>query len=201
MPPNPTTSGSSQKSGSDDSVKRVEIIDQIKVSVTDKVLYFGGTTGESEDVHIILPNTLEWIDKGNKTPGTVTVTFTSKNPGIVTIDSKGHMIARSFGTTTITTEVKLYNCETKTFKTTVTVKKPYITVSKSKSSMKIGETFVFDVNVFGFKKTDIVWTTMKKAVVLINRKTGKAIATSVGTDYVIAKIGIKSIKIKVVITK
>jgi hypothetical protein len=67
--------------------------------------------------------------------------------------------------------------------------------------MKLGETFVFTVNVYGLKKSDVIWTTTNKNVISINKKTGKATATTIGTDYIVAKAGDFSVKIKVVVSK
>lgn len=181
------------------------LIDQINVSISSKLLYYGGSIGDTAEYNIKLPSTLEWISKGEKTSssaiGAVKITFTSTNPKVATIDNKGHIVAKSIGTATVTAEVKLYDGSTKTYKATITVKEPYITISKSIPTMKLGDTYTFTVNAYGYKKTDVIWTTSIKNVVNINKKTGKTTAVSAGTDYIVAKVGGSSVKIKVVVSK
>lgn len=179
------------------------LINQISVSVTDKILYFGGTAGATADYIITLPSTLEWISSKDKTSssavGAVNITFTSDKPEVAAVDSRGHLIAKSVGTCTISAKVILYNGKTKTYKTTITVKEPNITIIKSKTTMKIGDTFVFKLKVYGFKKADITWLTTQKSIVQINTKTGKATAISAGVDYIVAKAGNKQINVKVIV--
>lgn len=181
------------------------IIDQIIVSVTEKTLYLGGTTGDTTDYIITLPSTLEWVSAKNKASssavGAVNITFTSDNPKVAVVDNLGHITAKSIGTCTISTKVILYNGKTKIYKTNITVKEPYISISKSKKTMKVGDTFLFAVHIDGFKNENIKWSTSKKSIIEINSKTGKATAVSSGVDYIVAKVGNKKIKVKVVVSQ
>ena len=109
-----------------DKTKVTALIDQISISVKDKVLYKGGKSGAITDYTVTLPSTLEWVPSKGKTTssaiGAVNITFVSDNPKIVTVNKKGHLVAKSIGTCTISAKVKLYNGKTKTYKTTIEVK-------------------------------------------------------------------------------
>ncbi|MDF2472926.1 MAG: hypothetical protein K0R21_708 [Anaerocolumna sp.] len=54
---------------------------------------------------------------------------------------------------------------------------------------------------YGVEIDDITFTTSAKSIVIINKITGKAMAKSAGTDYVIAKAGNVEVRIKVVVQK
>jgi hypothetical protein len=181
------------------------LIDQISAYVTEKTLYLGGTTGFSTDYIITLPSTLEWVPKNDKTSstavGAVNIAFTSNNPKVATVDNLGHITAQSIGTCTISAKVILYSGKTKIYKTTFSVKEPYIDISKSKKTMKVGDTFSFEVKIYGFKKENIKWSTSKKSIIDINSKTGKVTAVSSGVDYIVAEVGNKKIKLKVVVSQ
>ena len=103
------------------------LIDQVVVAVKSKTLSLGSKSGSATDYSVTLPSTLEWVFPKENTSGSavgaVYITFTSDRPKVVSVNNKGHLLARSAGTCTVTAKVKLYNGETKTYKTTVTVKK------------------------------------------------------------------------------
>ncbi len=178
--------------------------DQISITPTNFTLYVGGTTGATAAIQVVLPATLELVKNmemktsGNAI-GAVTAAYKSSNEKVATVNSEGMITAIGVGRARITTTITLYSGKTKTVVITITVKKPYLSFSKSSASMKLGEVFTFRVDFYGVKPDDIVWTTTKKSIVVINKKTGKAVAKSKGIDYVVAKVGKVSEKIKVVI--
>jgi hypothetical protein len=118
---------------------------------------------------------------------------------VAAVNSKGVITAKGTGKATIITRITLYNGQTKSFKTMVTVKKPYIAFSKSTVKMKTGESFIFELTAYGLEISDIKWSTKMRSILVINKKTGKATAVSKGTDYVIVRTGKKVIKLKVVV--
>lgn len=182
----------------------VALKNQITVTSGAKTLYAGGTKGTTTNIRIDLPATLELVknlkDKtSGSAVGAVTVTYKSGNNKIATVDSKGKVTAKGKGTVKITAVLKLYNGETKTVVTTLTVKKPYITVTKSTSSMKVGNTFTFTAKAYGVDIKNAVWTTTAKSIVVIDKKTGRAVAKSKGTDYIVVKAGNVTQKVKVVV--
>ncbi len=180
--------------------------DQIKVTVAKKTLYIGGTTDSKAEIKLELPSTLELVNSlKDKTSGdaigAVTVSYKSSNSKIAKVDSKGTITAVGTGTVKITATITLYSGKTKVVSFTVKVKKPSIIITGSTSSLTLGGQYTFSAAAYGYDSKDITWTTSKKSVVVINKKTGVATAQSVGTDYVIAKIGDLEVKVKVTVKK
>lgn len=178
--------------------------DQIKISPARSTLYIGGTTGATTNIKIELPATLEFVkdfkeQTRSSAIGAVTVTYKSSNEAVATVDSNGLVTVKKVGTAQITTVITLYSGKTKTQFTMITVKEPYIKLTKSTSKMKVNEIFTFEVEAYGVRIEDIVWTTAAKSVVVINKKTGMAVAKSKGTDIVIATAGNIVMKEKVVV--
>ena len=115
------------------------------------------------------------------------------------MDNLGNITANSSGKAIISAKITLYNGKTKTYKIVVTVKKPYITLTRSMDTMGEGKSFTFEAEAYGLDKGDIIWSTTKHSVIVINKKTGKATAKTKGTDYVTASIDGISVKKKVVV--
>lgn len=118
---------------------------QIIVEPVVQTLYIGGTKDTEANIKINLPPTLELVsnlkDKTSQSAaGGVIVIFRSNKAKVVTVDSNGKVTAKGVGTATIFTTVTLYNGTTKTFKTIITVKKPYIKLIRSTDTMKVGST-------------------------------------------------------------
>lgn len=177
---------------------------QIVLSPAKLTLYTVDTEYGKGKIKVTMPSTLELVkDLKKQTSGTavgaVTITYKSGNTKVASVDGDGVITAKSKGTAKITATVKLYSGLTKTFTTTVTVKEPGIRITRSAASMKLGSTYTFEAALEGYDKSDIVWTTSKKDIVVINKKTGKATAKTKGTDYVVAGIGTRIVKVKVVI--
>ncbi|HHV12462.1 MAG TPA: hypothetical protein GXX75_19490 [Clostridiales bacterium] len=177
---------------------------QITVTAENKTLYTGKSNHSQTDITVKLPSTLELLpslkDKTSSSAvGAAVVSFSSENNKVATVNKNGKIIAKGVGTTTIITKVTLYNNETSTFKTRITVKKPYIKITGNTSTMKVGKSFTFTAKAYGLDIKDAVWTTTKKSILVINKKTGKATAVSVGTDYVKVKIGNATQTVKVVV--
>ncbi len=175
--------------------------EQISVTASKKSMY----VDQSAEIKVELPPTLVLVDRLDaKTVasaiGAVTASYKSSNTSVATVDSQGLVKAKKAGKVTITTKVKLYDGSIRTFTTKLTVEKPSINVTKKTAVMKVGDTFTFKAKGVGLKG-NIEWTTKKKNVVVINKKTGKAVAKTAGTDYVVAKIGSTQVKIKVTVTK
>ena len=180
------------------------LCDQISITPANSTLFVGGTTGTTAALFIELPTTLELVNNmemktSQSAIGAVTAAYRSSNEKVATVNDKGMITAIGIGTARITTKITLYSGKTKTMVTTITVKKPYISFSRITASMKVGEVFGFKVDCYGMKPDDVTWTTIRKSIVVINKKTGKAVATSKGIDYVVAKAGRVSKKIKVVV--
>ena len=176
---------------------------QITITPTKKTLYLGGNNASTR-MELSLPSTMELVnsmkDASSQTAiGRVVATYQSNNEKVATVDKAGKITATGVGQAVITTTTTLYSGKIKNVNTKVTVKKPYLSFTISANSMKVGDAFVFEAIGYGIDSDKIVWTTTKKSILVIDRKTGKAIAKSKGTDYVLGKIGDVSVKLKVVV--
>ena len=177
---------------------------QVAVTPSKKTLYVGDSKSSATSIQIALPSTLEIVsslkDKTSQTAiGGVVVNYRSNNEKVATVDKEGKITAKGVGTANIITTITLYSGKIMAVKTSITVKEPYIKLTNLTKSMKVGDSFTFKADAYGLEANDIVWSTTEKSIVVIDKNTGKATAKSVGTDYVVAKIGNKSIKIKVVV--
>ncbi|MHB8130884.1 MAG: hypothetical protein ACYDEX_18035 [Mobilitalea sp.] len=178
--------------------------DQITVAPANTILYVGGAKDDKVNVTIQFPVTLEFValltDKTSSSAiGGVTVAYRSNKQKVATVNNDGKITAKGVGKATITTTITLYSGKVKTFKTIITVKEPYISLTESTRTMKMGDTFTFKAEGYGLELADLVWTTSEKSVILINKKTGVATAASKGTDYVVVSIGDIVKKVKVVV--
>ena len=177
----------------------ISLRDQIKVTPLQNNLTLGKKT--STMIKIELPSTLQFVnDLKDKTSqsalGAVTASYSSHNKKVATIDKNGKITAVGAGKSVITTTLKLYNGEVKKVKNEITVAGK-AAVTKQTGSMKLGSKFTFIAKASG--SAPIVWTTTNKLVVVIDKKTGVAIAKSKGIAYVIMTAGDTVEKIKVIV--
>jgi hypothetical protein len=161
-------------------------LDKFTISPVRKTLYTGGNTGKEIQIQISLPDSLKNLEKEDGLYPTLT--YTSANPKIAYVTETGKIRASKAGKATITTTVTVGEA-TKVLTTTITVKKAYIKLAEGKSSLKKEESFTYQAVGYGITADKISWSTVKRSVVVINKKTGKATAKSTGTDYVAAKYG------------
>lgn len=190
----PTNGGGGSSTATLQAVEKT--LDQIEISAVKRTLYVGGTEKKSMTLKLELPQLLR--EAKEQDSSILKITYKSSNPKVATVNASGKITAKKAGKTTITTLVTI-NGVKKKFKTTITVKKAYIKLIKSKKTLKKGSTFTYKAVGYGVKTEDIMFYSSKKSIVVINKKTGKAKAKTKGMDYVIAKAGkiIKKIKVKV----
>ncbi|HWT75342.1 MAG TPA: InlB B-repeat-containing protein [Mobilitalea sp.] len=169
-------------------------IDQITVTPGKKTLYIGGTKGNSVTIKTIIPEVIQKAVYDGLCD--VTITYKSSNPKVAFVSNSGKIIAKKIGTATITATITINGLE-KSFQTVIKVKRAYIKFTKSTKTMKLGETYTFQVTGYGIDADDIIFTTSQKSIVIINKLSGEAIAKSAGVDYVIVKAGDIEVKIKV----
>jgi uncharacterized protein YjdB len=169
-------------------------LDQITISATKGNLYVGGTQNKTMNLKLDLPELPEEIAESDSSQ--LVITYQSSNPKVATVTDTGKIIAKKSGNTTITTLVTIGGVQ-KSFKTTIKVRKAYIKLTKSTNTLDKGDTFTFQAKGYGVNTEDIKFYTSKKSIVVINKTTGKAVAKSAGTDYVIAKVGNVEVRIKV----
>ncbi|MDF2472752.1 MAG: hypothetical protein K0R21_534 [Anaerocolumna sp.] len=169
-------------------------LDQITISATKGNLYVGGTRNKTMNLKLDLPELPGEIAESDSSQ--LVITYQSSNPKVATVTDTGKIIAKKSGNTTITTLVTIGGVQ-KSFKTTIKVRKAYIKLTKSTNTLDKGDTFTFQAKGYGVNTEDIKFYTSKKSIVVINKTTGKAVAKSAGTDYVIAKVGNIEVRMKV----
>jgi len=104
------------------------LLNQIKVTPGKMTIYVGRTKGHTTQVAIKLPITLEMVDSleektSQSAAGWAMITYRAGNSKVVMIDKDGKITAKGVGKVNIFTTVTLYSGKTKTFITTITVKK------------------------------------------------------------------------------
>ena len=186
-----------------DNKKITSLRNQISITPHKRTIYLEYNTTPVR-IQVNLPVTLELVESlDDKTSqpmiGGVTVTYSSGNHQVASIDNKGKITIIGAGKAEITARITLYSGKTKEFTTVITVKEPHIKITLHKNKMKVGEVFTFKAQAYGLDSEDITWTTSAKSIIVINKKTGRAVAKSKGTDYVIAAIGDKRDKVKVTV--
>ena len=124
------------------------------------------------------------------TGGVGTVKWSSSNPKIATVSSKGKVTAKKAGTVTIRAKVSgvTLNCK-------VTVKGPAMSC-KSKS---VKQNLTYKLKVYGVKGK-IKWSTSNKKIATVN-SSGTVTAKKPGTATIKAKVGGKTYTCKVKVTK
>jgi len=181
-----------------DTVIPEDAMKQIVVTPAKKTLYVGGTKGNSVSVKTTIPDVIQKAVTDDLCE--IAITYQSSNPKVAAVSDSGKITAKKAGTVTITTTVKVNGVE-RSYQTTIKVKKAYIKLTKSTKTMKLGETYSFQAKGYGVETDDIIFTTSQKDIVTIKQRSGAAVAKSLGTDYVVAKAGDCSAKLKVVVSK
>jgi hypothetical protein len=180
----------------DDGSVFTELMSQIKFSCREQTLYIGGNSGKTSDISVELPIELQsMINEGGMQ---YEVTYTSNDPGRASVSSSGKITALSQGKTTVATIVTI-NGVKKTFTTDISIKKAYIQITKKITSMKLGKTYTYQAKGYGVDASTLTWATIKKSIVVMNKKTGKATAKAAGIDYVVVKAGNIRAKVKVIV--
>lgn len=175
-------------------LKKLE--EQISEEPSRKTLYIRGTKDNTTEFSIKYPQEItKLIADGNCTE---TITYSSSDPEIAYVDSKGKVTVRKKGKVTITSTINI-NGITRKLQTMITVKKARIKLIKYTDTMNKGETYRFKANGYGVDASAITWSSTKKSIIVINQKTGKALAKTAGTDYISAKVGDITTNIKVVV--
>jgi hypothetical protein len=173
-----------------------DAIKQIAITPEKKTLYVGGTKGSRVSVKTIIPEVIQKAVSDDLCE--MSITYQLSNPKVAAISASGKITAKKAGTATITTTIQVNGVE-KSYQTTIKVKKAYIKLAKSTKTIKQGKTYRFQAIGYGVETEDIIFTTSKKAIVTINKRSGVAVAKTRGVDYVIAKAGDIEVKIKVVV--
>lgn len=177
---------------------------QISVTIDKLTIYADADLDTSAQIELKLPLSLEIVEslksKTSQTAiGGVTVSYRSNNEKVATVDEEGRVIAKSKGKAIIYVTVTLYSGKTKVVLFRVDVKEPYIQIIKARDNMEIGSQFRYRAEAYGLDIKDLVWTTKRRSIVVINKNNGLASAKSKGTDYIVATINDVSSEIKVVV--
>ncbi len=180
----------------DDGANLKNELDKMTLTPAKKTLYAGGNTGKSTVLKLNLPEILSTLTEEDSLYPKIT--YTSSNPKIVTVSAEGKVNAKKAGKATITATVTAGGVS-RILTTDITVKKAYLKLVEYKNSLDKGESFTYTVTGYGVSKDKIIWGTTEKAIVVIDKKTGKAIANTTGTDTVVAKYGAIKQTIKVTV--
>ena len=159
-------------------------------SASKSTIYYGGDTNNTSKISI-----------SGSADFTYTTTFSSSDASIAAVDTSGTVTAKKAGTATITVTLTNGDNKTQTFTKKITVKKAYVKISKKKTSIKAGKSFTFKAKGYGFKTSSITWSSSKKSVLAINKKSGKATAKKAGTATITAKCKSSKATVKVKVTK
>ncbi len=171
-------------------------LNKIQLTSSKKTLYIDGDIDTQAQLTLSIPDSLSGLDREDSLYPTVT--YSSSNPEVASVGADGKVTAIKKGKATITATIKTGDT-TQTLRLTITVKKAYIKLVKSKSSLKKGESFTYTAIGYGVSTGKITFTTTEKSVVVIDKKSGKAVAKTTGTDYVIARYGKIQVKQKVTV--
>lgn len=163
-----------------------------QIKVKEKItLYVGGTKNTNEKYALNYPSNLIKVEKfgtikdKNKEEILVETVITEQLMGkkalkvkglsgkVISLDKNGNIIAKKEGTAVIATTITLKNGSSKTYTTTVTVKKATITFTKSSSKIKVGDKVNFTIKVNGYDVNTLEWRTKEAGIALVGRNTGK----------------------------
>lgn len=180
-----------------------DLLSQITVSPGSKTIYAGGTAGKTTNMKYVLPASLKKVTsftaQTDPAAEQVKLTFKSSNSKVASVSSTGKITAKKAGKAVITMTAVLPDGTKKSYKATITVAKPSLTITHSKTSMKKGSTDTFTVKANGFAKSEVAWTSSNKSVLTIGKRYGKVTAKAKGTAYITVKAGNVSKKIKVTV--
>ena len=118
-------------------------------------------------------------------------TFTSSNKNVATVNSSGTIVAKKAGTATIT----LKNSGV-TAKVKVTVKNPYLNVTKK--TLRVKKTLTLKVNGAVGKVT---FKSSNKKIADVNVTTGKITAKKAGKAVITASFNKRTVKCKITVKK
>lgn len=172
-------------------------LEQIKVK--EKItLYVGGTKNTKVKYSLNYPSNLIKVDKfgtikdKDKEEMLVETVITEQLKGkkavkvkglsgkVISLDKNGDIIAKNEGTAVIATTITLKDGSSKTYTTTVTVKKASITFTKSSSKIKVGNKVNFTIKVNGYDINTLEWRTKEVGIAVVGRYTGKLRAEVIG---------------------
>ena len=135
----------------------------------------------------------------------VTITYSSDNETVATINRVGRIKAVGEGTAKIIAVITQQDGTSEQFTITVTVKKASIEIVQYSANMYVGEKAEVAVKLYGLKESDLAWKTTKTNRVMVSSNKGKATVTvyakTTGTDYIVVTAGEVAAKVKVTVSK
>ncbi len=167
----------------------VVIVESVSISETSVTLKTGENTALSATVR---PDNA--TDK--------TVTWSSEDTKIATVDQSGKVTAVAVGTTTVTASAgnKFANCTVTVVSSTIEVES--VTLSKSALDMKTGQTATLAATVLPENATDktVAWTSSDTKIVTVDQN-GNVTAVTAGTATITASAGNSSATCTVTVTE
>lgn len=171
------------------------------VSTDDEAIYleFKVTVKEGPTTDLTLENESGTIEKGQTisivattTPAGKTVTYSSSDETIATVNASGVITALKAGTATITVTSEGIS---KNYVVTVIVKTTSVSVDKEKVDLKLNETYNINVTVGPIDSTETITYTSSDSKVITVDNNGKVTAVGNGTATVTVTSGSSSVTV------
>ncbi|MDE6708636.1 MAG: Ig-like domain-containing protein [Oscillospiraceae bacterium] len=143
-------------------------VPEIKLNKSSLSLYVGDTSTLTKTV----------------TPSSASVSWSSSNTSVATVDSSGKINAKSAGSATITAKF-IYDGNTYSATCVVTVNKPGVTFSPTSKSIYLGDSFTITANVKSGGQT-VTWSSSNTSVAAVDSN-GKVTGKGAGTATITAK--------------
>lgn len=143
-------------------------VPEIKLSSSSLSLYIGDTYALTKTV----------------TPSSASVSWSSSNTSVATVDSNGKVAAKGEGSATITAKFT-YDGNTYSATCTVVVNKPGVTVNPTSKTIYLGDSFTISATIKSGGQT-ITWSSSNTSVATVDLN-GKVTAKGAGTATITAK--------------
>lgn len=160
----------------------------IKLSASRSTIYAGGDTAKTSAIEIESTADIDY-----------TVSYSSSDNSVATVNDNGTVTAKKAGKATITASVSV-NGETLNLTKKITVKKAYLKFSKKSTTLKVGKSATFKVKGYGLKAKSIKWSSSKPAVLTV-KSNGKVTAKKAGKATITAKYNSYKVSVKVTVKK
>jgi hypothetical protein len=126
---------------------------------------------------------------------TAQLSFSTSNPKVAEVNSKGKITPVNEGIAFITVKIS-QGGDTYQYNVTINVKKPYLKLTNSSKKLSIGDIVSFSAKTYGLSG-EIVWNTSNQKIASVDSKTGEVTGIKKGTVTITATCNGVSVKKKV----